>query len=306
MRGSPYYQSAELIRCIFSPGLKKEERSDPNCPSYKMISSYESAATYRRVFENIMHYLHEEWKIKDIEKVEEHHLLAYLEYKVEYYPTRNYLEKIVSAIGKLEFALNRFNKIKGAIKKGYDFSKRLGMLKIYRNLDLLADNYHNRAYPDPDLLTQTLSNPIHALAAKIQYEGGTRIEGVGLIKVNQLQDMVYDPITKTEKYSILTKEKGGKEGSVLVQKETYEELSSYIQENGVFKINRQSYYVDLRNAADLLKFPREASHGLRWNFAQRRLMEYAKAGYTYEQSLQGVSWEMKHNRANITQHYLGG
>lgn len=306
MRGSPYYQSAELIRCIFSPGLKKEERSDPNGPSYKMLSSYESAATYRRVFENIMLYLREEWKIKDIEKIEEHHLLAYLEYKIEYYPSRNYLEKIVSAIGKLEFSLNRFNKTKGAIKKSYDFSKRIEILKIYRNLDLLADNYHNRAYPDPALLIQTLSNPIHALAAKIQYEGGARFEGVGLIKASQLQGMVFDKITQTEKYSVLTKEKGGKEGSVLVKKETYEELSRFIQENGVFKINRQSYYVDLRNAADILGFAREASHGLRWNFAQRRLMEYAQAGYTYEQSLQGVSWEMKHNRADITQHYLGG
>jgi hypothetical protein len=49
----------------------------------------------------------------------------------------------------------------------------------------------------------------------------------------------------------------------------------------------------------------EGSHGLRWNFAKRRIMEYAKAGYTYEQSLQAVSWEMKHNRASITEHYLG-
>lgn len=36
------------------------------------------------------------------------------------------------------------------------------------------------------------------------------------------------------------------------------------------------------------------------------MMEYDKAGYTYEQSLQAVSWEIKHNQANITEHYLGG
>jgi hypothetical protein len=36
------------------------------------------------------------------------------------------------------------------------------------------------------------------------------------------------------------------------------------------------------------------------------MIEYSRAGYTYEQSLQAVSWEMKHNRANITEHYLGG
>ena len=29
-----------------------------------------------------------------------------------------------------------------------------------------------------------------------------------------------------------------------------------------------------------------------------------KAGYSYEDCLQQVSYEMKHNRASITQHYL--
>ncbi|MGE4456838.1 MAG: hypothetical protein AB7E13_07865 [Arcobacteraceae bacterium] len=34
------------------------------------------------------------------------------------------------------------------------------------------------------------------------------------------------------------------------------------------------------------------------------ILEYAKAGYSYAQSLQEVSYEMKHNRASITEHYL--
>ncbi len=37
---------------------------------------------------------------------------------------------------------------------------------------------------------------------------------------------------------------------------------------------------------------------------QRLLIQ--KHGYSYEQALQGVSWEMKHYRANITERYLGG
>jgi hypothetical protein len=39
---------------------------------------------------------------------------------------------------------------------------------------------------------------------------------------------------------------------------------------------------------------------------ERRMFEYAKAGYSYQDSLQQVSYEMKHNRASITSHYLGG
>ncbi|NOQ32101.1 MAG: hypothetical protein GQ570_13370 [Helicobacteraceae bacterium] len=50
----------------------------------------------------------------------------------------------------------------------------------------------------------------------------------------------------------------------------------------------------------------EGSHGFRWNFAKNRMMEYSQAKYSYDNSLLGVSTEMKHNRANITEHYLGG
>jgi len=60
----------------------------------------------------------------------------------------------------------------------------------------------------------------------------------------------------------------------------------------------------LKQAIFLSNETPEASHGLRWNFAKRRMFEYGKAGYSYEDCLQQVSYEMKHNRASITQHYL--
>ena len=64
------------------------------------------------------------------------------------------------------------------------------------------------------------------------------------------------------------------------------------------------YYEDLKQSALVSNENSEASHGLRWNFAKRRMFEYAKAGYSYDDSLQEVSYEMKHNRASITEHYL--
>jgi len=71
-----------------------------------------------------------------------------------------------------------------------------------------------------------------------------------------------------------------------------------------FKINRQAYYEDIKQACFVASEIAEGSHGLRWNFAKRRMFEYAQAGYSYEESLQQVSYEMKHYRASITQHYL--
>ena len=108
-----------------------------------------------------------------------------------------------------------------------------------------------------------------------------------------------------QKGILFTKEKGGKEGEVLVSLETYNTLQSYLSQNPLFKINRQAYYEDIKQATLTCEEVSEGSHGLRWNFAKRRMFEYAKAGYSYADSLQNVSYEMKHNRASITEHYLG-
>jgi integrase len=306
MRGSVYYQSAELIKILFVAGAKKTERIDPTHPHYQKLASFATAKSYRALFENFLLYLREHWLVKDPEKITGDMVASYMDYKVSYHPSKQYLEKISAAIGKLEIALKHYTKDKYGVAKEYDFSVRQFILDESRDLELVADNYHNRAYENPKLLIKSLSEPLHRLAARIQYEGGARLEGVALIKSEQLHGIKYDAITCSDKAIIFTKEKGGKEGDVLITLETYELLQEYIQIHNRFKIDRQKYSTDIRETCKKLGIPAEGSHAFRWNFAKRRMMEYARAGYTYEQSLQAVSWEMKHNRANITEHYLGG
>jgi integrase len=305
MRGSPYYQVRLLVDEIFCPGAKKYERIDQNHPNYKKVSSYQTMASYRAVWESFFHYLREHWKIKNAELITGDHVAAYIDYKIEYFSSIKYLQKISSAMGKLEFTLKKFTLRVYGKAGNYDFSIRQKIIDETRNLELIASNYHNRAYEFPHLLIASLTVTSHRLAATIQYEGGARIEGVGLIKPDQLHGIQFDPITGTDKGIVFTKEKGGKEGSVFVSTTTYNRLLRHFQSNKHFKIDRQAYSADIRNTCRHHKMPEEGSHGLRWNFAKRRMMEYAKAGYTYEQSLQAVSWEMKHNRASITEHYLG-
>ncbi len=260
--------------------------------------------SYRAIWNNFFNYLKEHWSIKDFEKIEAEHITAYMDYKIEYYPSKQYLEKISAALGKLETALKHFAKNIHGVKKEYDFSIRQTILDEARDLKYVANNYHNRAYNNPTLFISNLKNPLHQLAAKIQYDGGARIEGVALIKPEQLLGTKLDSITNTQKGILFTKEKGGKEGEVLVTLGTYNELQSYLSQYPKFKINRQTYYEDIKQAALLSNEIPEASHGLRWNFAKRRMFEYAQADYSYEESLQQVSYEMKHNRASITLHYL--
>ena len=304
MRGSVYYQSSQLVKQIFQAGVKKEDKVNPKHQHYQFVSSYKTMESYRAIWNNFFNYLLEHWKLKDFEKIEPHHIQAYMDYKVEYYPSKQYLEKISAALGKLEIALKKFAKNIHNIDREYDFSIRQTILDEDRDLKYVSNNYHNRAYNNPLFLIENLKDPLHKIAAKIQYEGGARIEGVALIKKDQMMGIKVDSITNKEVGIVLTKEKGGKEGEILVSIDTYTNLNSYILEYDKFKINRQKYYNDIKQAAIASNETPEASHGLRWNFAKRRMFEYGKAGYSYEECLQQVSYEMKHNRASITQHYL--
>lgn len=304
MRGSVYYQSSQLAKQIFEAGAKKEDRINPNHSHYQKVASYKTMESYRSIWNNFFNYLKEHWGIKDFEKIESEHIVAYMDYKIEYYPSKQYLEKISAALGKLEIALKLFAKNIHNEIRDYDFSIRQIILDEARDLNYVADNYHNRAYKNPLLLISNLQNSLHKIAANIQYEGGARIEGVALIKSEQLLGTKIDAITNSQKGIIFTKEKGGKEGEVLVSLDTYDKLENYLSLHPKFRINRQSYYQDIKQSALLYNEIPEASHGLRWNFAKRRMFEYGKAGYSYAQSLQEVSYEMKHNRASITQHYL--
>lgn len=306
MRGSVYYQSAQLAKQVFEPGAKKENRINPNHPHFQKIASYQTMESYRNVWNNFFNYLKEHWNIKDFEQISTEHISAYLDYKIEYYPSKLYLKKIVSALGKLEIALNKFAKNIYNETRDYNFSVRQYILDEAQNLDLVADNYHHRAYNNPELLIQSLSDPAHQLAARIQYEGGARIEGVALIKAEQLLGSVFDPITKQAKFVYTSKEKGGKCGPVSINRDTYDLLCQHIKNHRYFKINRQHYWNDLKQAAIFANESPESSHALRWNFAKRRIFEYAQAGYSYSDSLKQVSNEMKHNRSSITEHYLGG
>lgn len=304
MRGSVYYQSAELIKTIFVEGAKKIERIDKAHPNYQKIASYKTATAYRNVWENFFHYLREHWRVKNPLLITGEMVASYMEYKSEYHLSKQYLEKISSAMGKLEISLKHYTLSQYGEAGEYDFSIRQDVLDSSRDLKLVADNYHNRTYKYPYFLIASLESATHRLAATIQYEGGARIEGVGLIKPEQLRGIQFDPITGMDRGVIFTKEKGGKEGEVLVSTTTYNRLLHHFTTNKHFKIDRQKYSYDIRATCEKVGITPEGSHGLRWNFAKRRMMEYAKAGYTYEQGLQAVSWEMRHNRANITEHYL--
>lgn len=309
MRGSVYYQSAELVKVIFFEGAKKQDRVNINHIHYNCVSSFNTMKSYRNIWNNFFNYLKEHFHLKNCELINSEHIKSYIEYKIEYYPSKQYLEKIISALGKLEFALNSYSKLKYETNFiSYDFNIRQYLLTNAKDLKLVANNYHNRVYINPKLIIENLQNQNHQIAATIQLEGGARAEGVTLIKQEQLKGLKIDTISNNSVGVIETKEKGGKVGDILISIKTYETLENYFLSNNtsIFKIKYQDYVNDIKATCINLNQIHQGTHGFRWTFAQNRVREYQKYNYSYEEALQGVSWEMKHFRASITEHYLGG
>jgi hypothetical protein len=305
MRGSIDWQTAELVKVIFVEGAKKEDRVNSNHSNFQCVSSFKTMETYRSVWKNFGHYLKEYWQIKDFEQIDSEHIQAYMVYKIEYYPTKQYLEKISAAIGKLEIALKHYSLQKYGVEKDYDFQIRQLHLTMAKSLNWVYDGYRNRVYTNPYALIASMTNPLHAIGASTQVQGGPRAEGICLIKAEQLHGYRIDNITGKEVGVIETKEKGGKIGDILVNIETYQQIEAIIKRDGKFKINYKAYAEEIRKVCNDHGVPCESSHAFRWTYAQRRVREYQKAGYSYEEALQGVSWEMKHFRSSITEHYLG-
>ena len=108
MRGSVFYQTAELTKIVFVESAKKFEKIDPDHPSYQCVSSYKTMESYRSVWNNFFNYLKEHWNVKNCELINEEHIFHYMMYKLEYYPSKLYFAKLVSALGKLEVALNKY------------------------------------------------------------------------------------------------------------------------------------------------------------------------------------------------------
>ena len=302
MRGSIRWQTGELAKAVFEAGVSKAERVNPESAHHGKIASYRTMETYREsVWNPFGEFVKAEHGVKDFEKITAAHVVAYMEKKVEEGVAKQTLEKICSGLGALERALNFYGKTGER-----DFSARLDVLHQAKELGQLRDGYHDRAYNDPHGVINNLQGEEHRIGARIQTEGGARLEGVSLIKPDQLKGLSTDRFTGKTVGVIYTEEKGGKGGTVMVSPETYADLKDYIEEHGRFSLDEREYQRDVEQAARAAGEEPEGTHGFRWNFAQERVEELQAHKLTHEEARQEVSWEMKHERGSITDHYLFG
>lgn len=334
MRGSRQYQCAQLAKVIFQSELSKIDQKKEG-----RLANTSTIDTYKEVWIEIIDYCFNEEKIKDTQALTATYIERYISLKLQTGITIQRAELISSAVGKLEAALKLLGKKFGNREKygEYDFSIRHIVLHNAKLSNILRKGsrtkHYTRAYKYPEKLIHALSCPLCKLAASIQLQGGARVSAVENIYslkrvkpeklvnnylsdipiirasakhvfVKQLQGIKADPYTKKESGYVLTVEKGGKPGLVRLSIPIYQELYDYIDKHGAFHMKYDVYLKALEKAAEKTCQNYQGSHGLRWNYAQNRILELQESGYSFKQAEQIVSWEMKHERPSITQHYL--
>lgn len=242
-----------------------------------------------------------------------------LDYCVRKRQSRQTFETILSALGKLQYAVNTYI-AKQFIEASPLDTESLRMGFYTRSKILLkrfSRKYDSRAYPDPVLLINTISNGTYQLQAALQFEGGLRAEGVGAPRDQHLKNPLTaralrgigpDPVSGLPVGHISSKEKGGKETVHYISVETYQLLENYIQKYGKLESDYFGYINALNQAAretDQYVAGR-GSHGLKHNFGEERYQECVAHGMSHEEAMQQTSIEMAHFRLNETLTYTRG
>jgi hypothetical protein len=227
------------------------------------------------------------------------------------------VEKMLAALSKFELAVNRYLLLH---LPGYPLLETASIRRECLSLAGLSlprfsSPYVNRAYPDPEALIGGIANDTYRLQAVLQLEGGMRTEGVGAprgrlrnpLTAKALRGLVPEPLTGEPSGAVATREKGGKVTTHYVSTATYALLVRHLERFGELASDYQGYLAALNLAAVATgqHATGRGSHGLKFDFAQRRYWRLVECGFSHEEAMQQVSLEISHRRMKETLTYTG-
>jgi len=256
------------------------------------IYSYSTADDYREIWIQAGKFVKAEFGIKNIESMGGEHFKAFLISKINEGVKHATFMQYAAALEKLAVALNLYAVINETGNK-YEFSDDIDVAR--KDAHKTLQRFDGvRSYENPEELIAKLDVPLYKLVASIQYIGGARIDEVyGIIPSSLKGDNL-----------VAVKGKGGKVRDIRIKPEDHKQLSEILKKDGHFKFDKGKYLYHLKIASEESSQQYNASHGLRWNFAQNRMQDLQKSGKVHEQGLVTISQEMGHERADITEHYL--
>ena len=313
MRGSVNYQCNQIYvqSGIFQPGSSKHEAKNDalskvdkgtpdNVAQHTGIYSDKYDKEVKNTFHELGHHARQEHKLRDMTKLDEKHVRSYLEQKIQSPTVNKYgsFSKIASHVGKI-----------GKILESYDGQPRDFQAAAQSEREIAKDvldrsTPDSRGFENPQSVVDRLPGDYN-LVGKLQLEGGLRREEASTVHSGQLKGLVKDPVTGQQRGKVdVDNPKGGKPREVHVSSRTYQELSQRL-EKGPIKVTQGTYGTKVAQAAREAGETCSGSHDFRYNFGASRFNEcIEKGGLNNEQALQQTSWEMGHERANMTLYYL--
>ena len=269
------------------------------------IFSYKTADNYREIWRQVASFAKENYKIRDVQKIDGQHIKEFIQSKIEKKVSLSMYQQYVAALYKFEMALNGYAQ-KHNTGNAYDFKQQIQETKSSAYQTLIR-NKNERNYENPSTLIDHIKNDEHKLVAKIQYESGCRVSECTHLSLKNLKGLGNDPVTGEQKGVLyIEKAKGGKNGFKYVSVETYQKLEERLnaESSGKMSVNNGEYRNSLKKAAIKTDQQYTGSHGLRWNYAQERYEKILELTHNEAETLALVSKDLFHERLNITKHYL--
>lgn len=317
MRGGVNHQITTIFNKsgIFEPGTSRHEAkqeikselsrqgisaSSQNIASHSSLYSYSSSSDYKDTWHELGRYSRQELGLKDMSKMDYRHIQSYLEKRIQDGISYGSWRKEASHLNKWGEALRRFD------GQDRNIGQAINDLRDLAKQSLEASTKDHGGFNRPqDVISKIAEkNERYELAARVQYEGGARLREATLIKQDQLKGLQRDELTGRQVGVVhLTDTKGGKQRDIQISPDTYKKLENATK-NEAFRINEGSYRNAVNEAAKAAQEPRTGTHDFRYNYAQGRVNEIIRFGHSGEQAIQAVSWEMGHERADITNLYL--
>lgn len=214
---------------------------------------------------------------------------------------KNFLEHKLQEVsaGTLNTYISSLNKIVDNLQKdGIGNLSRADIKEIKTDLkevSSLKSDHINRGYQDTESIRLEMKDTPFALNTDLQIQAGLR--------VSDALDSSKWQVNPDNSLTINGSKGGINYNTAPLTQNIIERIDEYIK--NAYRPNIEEYRQALKEAVERTNQAYNGSHGLRYSFAQNRVEELIKEGYTKDEALGQTSLELGHSRLEITKHYMG-
>lgn len=286
----------------------------------RAIHGTKTRNNYLQVWKELLNDQKAEYGKLDADKITPQDVERFLAEKIDRGVARASIQHDAAALEKLQKAMNDLAQREGRDTR-HDWSETLQAARSRAEKELDKDRY-DRSYRDPNAVVNALQRDDHRLVAKIQLEGGARVHEASKIQAHQLAGI--QTTRQGQQVGVYCVHgKNGKIRAITMSPATYRELESHLAAKGQLAVDYDGYRDGLKAAAQasgqfkVIEVKGHTSgqpktvqdwggtHGLRYNYAQKSYRQHIEGGMAEKEALSRVSYEMGHNRPDITRLYLG-